>query len=94
MTWGDHPVPPVSTIHRRPVADALDELADLLAAAAGRKGRDRGRRRSRHSDAVDEVVALAEALGAPVHGAPLYGRGVFPPLHALWAGMLAPAAAA
>ena len=29
--------------------------------------------------AVPSAVALAEALGAPVHGAPLHGRGVFPP---------------
>ena len=29
--------------------------------------------------AVPSAVALAEALGAPVYGAPLHGRGVFPP---------------
>ncbi|MEY2461650.1 MAG: benzoylformate decarboxylase, partial [Acidimicrobiaceae bacterium] len=90
----DHPVPPVSIIHRRPVADALDELADLLAGPpVGKVGIVVGDEVAT-SDAVDEVVALAEALGAPVHGAPLYGRGVFPPLHGLWSGMLAPAAAA
>jgi len=42
----------------------------------------------------DEVVALAEALGAPVHGAPLYGRGRVPSTACAVAGMLAPAAAA
>ncbi|MEY2402026.1 MAG: benzoylformate decarboxylase [Ilumatobacteraceae bacterium] len=91
---GDHPMPPPSTIHRRPVADALDELADLLThAPIGTVGIVVGDEVAA-SDAVAEVVALAEALGAPVHGAPLYGRAVFPPLHALWAGMLAPAASA
>ena len=90
---GDHHVPPPSTIHRRPVADGLDELADLLAQAVGMVGIVVGDEVA-STGAVDETVALAEALGAPVHGAPLYGRAVFPPLHALWAGMLAPAAAA
>jgi benzoylformate decarboxylase len=91
---GDHPVPPPSTIHRRPVADALDELADLLSQPPiGKVGIVVGDEVAT-SDAVAEVVALAEALGAPVHGAPLHSRGVFPPLHGLWAGMLAPAAAA
>ncbi|MEY2459180.1 MAG: benzoylformate decarboxylase, partial [Acidimicrobiaceae bacterium] len=91
---GDHPVPPPSTIHRRPVADALDELADLLAQPPiGRVGIVVGDEVAT-SDAVAEVVTLAEALGAPVHGAPLHSRGVFPPLHGLWAGMLVPAAAA
>jgi benzoylformate decarboxylase len=90
----DHPTPPPSTIHRRPVADAMDELADLLTQPPiGKVGIVVGDEVAT-SDAVAEVVALAEALGAPVHGAPLHSRGVFPPLHALWAGMLAPAAAA
>ena len=40
------------------------------------------------------LVALAEALGAPVFGAPLHGRPRVPPTHPLFAGMLAPAAAA
>jgi len=46
------------------------------------------------SGAIAEVVALAEAIAAPVHGAPLHSTAVFPPAHALWRGMLAPAAAA
>ena len=43
---------------------------------------------------MGELVELAEALGAPVFGAPLHSTGVFPPTHPLYAGMLAPAAAA
>jgi benzoylformate decarboxylase len=91
---GDNPVPPPSTIHRRPVADALEELADLLAQPELGKVAIIVADEVATSDAVAEVAALAEALGAPVHGAPLYGSAVFPPLHPLWAGMLAPAAAA
>jgi benzoylformate decarboxylase len=86
--------PSPSTIRTDSIAGGLEELADLLTepsvgnvaivvgdavAAAG---------------AVASAVALAEALGAPVHGAPLHGRGVFPPAHPLWKGMLAPAATA
>ncbi|MEY2433032.1 MAG: benzoylformate decarboxylase [Acidimicrobiaceae bacterium] len=90
----DHPVPPPSSIHRRPQADALDELAVLLAEPAiGRVGIVVGDEVAA-SDAVAEVAELAEALGAPVHGTPLHSRGVFPPTHPLWAGMLAPAAVA
>ena len=87
-------VPPASTIHRQPVAAALDELAALLAEPPiGNVAIIVGDEVAT-SDAVSEVVELAEALGAPVHGAPLHSFGVFPPLHPLWAGMLAPAAAA
>jgi benzoylformate decarboxylase len=90
----DVPVPPASTILRRSVAEGLDELARLLTEpAVGKVAIVVGDEVST-SDAVAEVVELAEALGAPVHGAPLHSRGVFPPLHPLWAGMLAPAAAA
>jgi benzoylformate decarboxylase len=46
------------------------------------------------SGGVRELVELAEALGAPVFGAALHSTGVFPPTHPLYAGMLAPAAAA
>jgi benzoylformate decarboxylase len=90
----DVELPPPSTIHRRPVADALDELADLLTTRPiGRVAIVVGDEVA-SSGAVPEVVALAEALGAPVHGAPLYGSSVFPPQHPLWAGMLVAAASA
>ena len=90
----DFAVPPPSAIHRRPIADALDDLARLLTQPrVGKVGIVVGDEVAT-SDAVAEVAALAEALGAPVHGAPLHSYGVFPPLHPLWAGMLVPAAAA
>ncbi len=89
----DH-APPTSTIDLTAVGGALDEMAELLTAPAiGRVGIVVGDAVAA-AGAVDQVVALAEALGAPVHGSPLHGRGVFPPLHPLWKGMLAPAAAA
>lgn len=88
------PAPPASHIDRAPVAGGLEELADLLTRpGVGRVGIVVGDAVAA-SGAVRAVVALAEALGSPVHGAPLHGRGVFPPAHALWNGMLNPAAAA
>ena len=90
----DLTAPPPSTVHRRSVAGALDELASLLTEPDVGKVAIVVADEVATSDAVSEVVDLAEALGAPVHGAPLHSQAVFPPLHPLWAGMLAPAAAA
>ena len=87
------PVPPRSSIRPLGVAAGLDELADLLTAPApGGLGIVVGDAVAA-AGAVPAAVALAEALGAPVHGAPLHGQGVFPPTHPLWRGMLTPAAA-
>jgi benzoylformate decarboxylase len=86
--------PPPSTIERASVAGSLEELADLLTGpAVGRVAIVVGDTVAA-AGAVHAAVALAEAIGAPVFGAPLHGRGVFPPLHPLWRGMLNPAAAA
>jgi benzoylformate decarboxylase len=40
--------------------------------------------------ARDDLVALAEKLGARVHGAPVWARGAFPEDHPLFAGVLPP----
>jgi benzoylformate decarboxylase len=40
------------------------------------------------------VADLARVLGAPVYGSPLHSREVYDPTDAMWAGMLAPSAAA
>jgi benzoylformate decarboxylase len=86
--------PPASTIHPVGVASGLEELADLLCApGTGRVAIVVGDAVAT-SGAVAAAVALAEALGAPVHGSPLHGQGVFPPTHPLWQGMLNPAATA
>jgi benzoylformate decarboxylase len=86
--------PGASTIVDGSVAGGLEELADLLTSpGVGRVGIVVGDAVAA-AGAVSSAVALAEAMGAPVHGAPLHGRGVFPPAHPLWKGMLAPAAAA
>ncbi len=88
------PAPRSSTIHPIGVADGLEEMADLLCGpGVGRVALVVGDAVAA-SGAVGAVVALAEALGAPVHGSPLHGRGVFPPAHPLWQGMLNPAAGA
>ncbi len=86
--------PQASTVHPLGTAARLEELADLLCSVTtGRIALVLGDAVAA-SGAMGPAVALAEALGAPVHGAPLHGRGVFPPGHALWQGMLPPAAAA
>jgi benzoylformate decarboxylase len=94
---GAPPVPPPSRIDHRAAAGALgglEELAELLAGpGAGNVAIVLGDEVSA-AGAIDEAVALAEALGAPVLGAPLHGTAVFPPAHALWDGMLPPAARA
>jgi benzoylformate decarboxylase len=88
----DGAAPPASTIHPLGTAAGLEELADLLATTAiGRLGIVVGDAVAA-SGAVAAMVAVAEALGAPVHGSPLHGQGVFPPAHPLWQGMLPPAA--
>ena len=91
---GDVAVPEPSRIERRTIAAAFDSLAELLTATPVGKlaivaGKEVGT-----SGAVQPLTELAEALGAPVYGAPLFSTGVVPPAHPLYAGMLAPAAAA
>jgi len=88
----DAPVPARSTIDRRSVAGGLDELATLLTSVPVGKVAIVAGDEVAHAGAVDELVALAEALGAPVYGSPLHANAVFPPVHPLWNGMLAPAA--
>jgi benzoylformate decarboxylase len=86
--------PRPSTVHPAGTAGGLEELADLLCGPpVGRVALVLGDAVAA-AGAVPELVALAEALGAPVHGSPLHGRGVFPPAHPLWQGMLNPAATA
>jgi len=90
----DQPTPSASRIVASGIAGGLEELADLLCGpSVGRVGIVVGDAVAA-SGAIAAVVALAEALGAPVHGSPLHGRGVFPPAHPLWQGMLNPAASA
>jgi benzoylformate decarboxylase len=76
------------------VAGRLDELAELLTALPpGKLGIVAGDEVS-YSGAVPALVAVAEALGAPVHGASLHATGVFPQTHPLYADTFAPAAPA
>jgi len=91
---GDVAVPEPSRIERRTIAASYDGLAELLTATPVGKlaivaGKEVGT-----SGAVQPLTELAEALGAPIYGAPLFSTGVVPPTHPLYAGMLAPAAAA
>src|SRR5581483_10307063 len=91
---GDVDVPPRSRFSQAAVAGGLEELAGLLAEAApdglalvvGDEVAAAG--------ALAEVTALAEVLGARVHGAPLHSNLDFPTDHPLWSGMLGFSAAA
>jgi len=90
----EHGAPAPSRRREAALAEGLEELADLLCSPpVGRVAVVLGDAVAA-GGAVPAAVALAEALGAPVHGAPLHGRGVFPPAHPLFRGMLNPAAAA
>jgi benzoylformate decarboxylase len=87
-------VPPATGIDRATVAPRLDELADLLTSVPLGKLGIVARDEVSNSGGVAGQVALAEALGAPVHGASLHATGVFPQAHPLYADTFAPAAPA
>jgi benzoylformate decarboxylase len=89
----DAPVPPPSRIERRTVPAALDDLADALASIDRSELAIVAADEVAASGAVDALVAVAEALGCAVFGAPLHSNVVFPVRHPLWRGDLAPAAA-
>src|SRR6266849_8425355 len=75
----------------RPDAAALAHAAELLSGARAPiiiAGDGVAR-----AQAVPELVALAELLGARVHGEPVYRRVNFPGSHALWRGGLFPSPA-
>jgi benzoylformate decarboxylase len=88
------PVPAPSVIERRHVAGGLDDLADLLAASDRSELAIVAADEVAASGAMDALVAVAEALGVHVYGAPLHSNLVFPTRHPLWQGDLAPSAAA
>jgi benzoylformate decarboxylase len=88
----DAPVPDRSRIERRTVPAALHELADALAGVDGSELAIVAADEVAASGAVDALVAVAEALGCAVFGAPLHSNVVFPARHPLWRGDLAPAA--
>ena len=91
------PVPSPSRLERRAVGSGLDELADLLSAAAPDRVAIVIDSTITASGAAAALVDLAEALGVRVHGAAFVSSSGFPSDHPLWAGALpgsAPALAA
>nr|WP_321983681.1 thiamine pyrophosphate-binding protein [uncultured Lichenicoccus sp.] len=81
-------VPERSSIDTASVAGSLDLLADLLAAIApGRLALIAGDEISARG-ATDEMVVLADALGAPVYGSSWPAHLPFPTAHPLWSGNL------
>ncbi|MGH9022285.1 MAG: thiamine pyrophosphate-binding protein [Acidimicrobiia bacterium] len=85
---GDLVVPPPSHIDRGAVAGGLPELADLLSGPGPTGVAMVVGDGIAASGALPEVVAIAEALGCKVFGAPLYSNLNFPTAHVLWSGML------
>src|SRR5688572_1006879 len=71
-------VPARSHVERAAVAGGLDTLAGLLAEAAPDRLALVVGDEVAASGALSDVVALAEATGAPVYGAPLYSNLNFP----------------
>ena len=83
--------PPAVATRARPEAGAVERAAALLGAAKAPlviAGDGVAR-----SGAVAELTALAERLGARVHGEPVYRRVNFPGNHPLWRGGLFPSPA-
>ncbi len=81
--------PPTIATRARPDAAAVGRAAALLAGASAPlviAGDGVAR-----AGAVAELTALAERLGARVHGEPVYRRTNFPGNHPLWRGGLFPA---
>src|SRR2546428_1274495 len=80
--------PPSIAARSRPDPGALAHAAGLLSGARAPiiiAGDGVAR-----SQAVPELTALAELLGARVHGEPIFRRTNFPGNHALWRGGLFP----
>ena len=83
--------PPAVATRARPEAGAVERAAALLASAKSPlviAGDGVAR-----AGAVAELTALAERLGARVHGEPVYRRVNFPGNHPLWRGGLFPSPA-
>jgi benzoylformate decarboxylase len=84
----DEPLPERTEVRGLGVAEGADELAEALLGAGAPAivaGDGVGR-----AGAVDDLVALAEALGATVFHEPMYDCVDFPATHPLSAGMLPP----
>jgi benzoylformate decarboxylase len=78
----------VSTIDRSSIAGSLDRLAEYLAAVPPGKLAIIAGDEILSSNAADETVLLAEALGAPVYGSSWPAHIPFPTSHPLWVGNL------
>ena len=82
--------PPKSNVDRGSVAGGLAAAADLLGDCPPEEMVMVVGDEVSHADAIDEAVAVAEALGCAVYGSPLYGTLTFPTTHPQWKGMLVP----
>lgn len=85
--------PKKSLVHQRATASDLDALAKELASCSPDQLVIVAGDEIAYSQAMPEVVALAERLGVEVLGSPLHDSVNFPSDHPLWAGMMPPVAA-
>lgn len=84
------PVPPKSLIYNNCVSGGINELAGILSGCqAGEVAVIAGDEIS-SANALAEVVAFAELMGADVYGSSLHDSVVFPTAHPLWSGFLLP----
>jgi benzoylformate decarboxylase len=82
------PAPPRATVRHGSTAESLDELAELLCGVEPGEAALVLGEEVAQAGALEAVVGCAEAIGAAVFGAPLFGSTVFPAAHPLWRGML------
>jgi benzoylformate decarboxylase len=80
--------PPITRVEERVVPVALDALVERILDTARRRFTIVAGDEVARSEAVSELVALAETLGCAVYGTPLHSNLVFPSTHRLWAGAL------
>jgi len=84
--------PARSMVYGAPIASGLEVLADELQSCTPEQIAIIACDEISFSEAMGEVVELAEALGADVYGAPVHDGVVFPTSHPLWTGTLPPVA--
>jgi benzoylformate decarboxylase len=80
--------PPRSAVVRAAVGGGLDRLADLLTSVPPEHVALVAGEEVALCGAVNQVVALSDALGCRVYGSPLHSALVFPTSHPRWAGPL------
>lgn len=87
------PVPAKTDVYTDCVAGGIAELAGILSACKPSEVAIIAGDEVSSSNALQEVVELAELIGADVYGSALHDSVVFPTSHPLWSGFLIPVTA-